>query len=270
MPRNRLWMSPNVNLIERVATAAAAATLLATYYRQTGPRDERFDRVAPWAASALLFRSLTGYCPLYGALGTGSRRSDTRRALGGPRGVRVREAITVARRPHEVFAIWRRLENLPFFMPHLESVTELDARRTRWVTKPVAGMRFTWDAEIINEIEGEHISWRSLPGSDVVSAGSVHFKPAPDDRGTEVRVTLQYAPPAGKLGRAAAAMLGDDPSSQIREDLRRFKQWLEAGDAPTTEGQPHGRRTVAGRVLEHAEHTSIQPRPIAAPQPART
>lgn len=268
MRRKRTWMSPNVHLIERVVTAAAAAGVLAAYYRE-GPRDETFDRVAPWAASALLMRSLTGYCPLYGAVGTGTRRTDTKRALAGPRGIHVREAVTVQRRPHEVFAIWRRLENLPLFMPHLESVTEIDARRSRWVTKPVAGMRFSWDAEIVDEVEGEHIGWRSLKGADVVSAGSVHFKPAPADGGTEVRVVLQYSPPAGGLGRAIAALLGDDPASQIREDLRRFKQWIEAGEAPTTEGQPAGRRTVAGRVIEGFEHESIRPEPRAAAAPGR-
>jgi uncharacterized membrane protein len=247
-------MSPNVHRVERVAAAAAGAWLLGM---SSSTRDrDTLSRVAPWLGGALLFRALTGYCPLYAALGTGTRRTDTKTALAGPRGIHVRDSVTVSRRPHEVFALWRRLEDLPRYMPHLESVRELDARRSHWVTKPVAGMRFEWDAEIIDELEGEHIGWRSLPGADIVSAGSVHFKPAPGGRGTEVHVALQYDPPAGKVGGFVARLLGDDPASQIREDLRRFKQWLEAGAPPTTEGQPTGDRSALGSLMEEYEITS--------------
>jgi uncharacterized membrane protein len=97
-------------------------------------------------------------------------------------------------------------------------------------------MRFEWDAEIVNEEEGEHIGWRSLPGAaDVVSAGSVHFKPLPSGAGTEVRVVLQYDPPAGRLGQLAARLFGEDPGTQIREDLERFKTQLEAAGPETTD-----------------------------------
>jgi uncharacterized membrane protein len=117
-------------------------------------------------------------------------------------------------------------------MPHLKTVTELDERRSHWIAKPIAGKTFEWDAEIIDEVEGEHIGWRSLPGSDVISAGSVHFKPL-EDGGTDVQVTLQYAPPAGRVGRFVARLLGDDPSTQIRSDLQRFKELMEGTAAST-------------------------------------
>jgi uncharacterized membrane protein len=257
---DRTSVRPNVHYLERAATAAAAVWLLSGYLQrrrrengrgENGTSPRLLDRVAPWAAAALLGRSLTGFCPVYGALRTGTRRVDTRSALAGPRGLHVREAITIARRPHEVFAIWRQLGNLPLFMPHLESVTETDERRSHWVTRASGGLRLKWDAEIIDEVEGEHIGWRSLPGGDVVSAGSVHFKPAPGGQGTEVRVVLQYAPPAGRIGGAIAKLLGDDPSSQIREDLRRFKQWLETGAPPSADRPDEDerqRRRVAGVV----------------------
>jgi uncharacterized membrane protein len=219
--------------------------------RQPSSRGDLPSRVAPWAAGSLLFRALTGWCPFYAALGTGTRRLDTKSALRGPRGIHVRDAITVMRRPHEVYALWRRLENLPRYMSHLEAVRELDERRSHWVTRPVAGMRFEWDAEIVDEVEGEHIGWRSLPNADVVNAGSVHFKPAPGNRGTEIHVHLQYDPPAGRLGRLAAKLLGDDPASQIREDLRRFKQHVETGAPQTAEAQPIVGRTGMGGVVDY-------------------
>ena len=78
----------------------------------------------------------------------------------------------------------------------------------------------------------------------MVSAGSVRFRPATGLRGTEVRVRLQYEPPAGKMGAAIAWLFGHDPAATIREDLRRFKQLMEAGEAATTEGQPRGRQSM--------------------------
>jgi len=85
------------------------------------------------------------------------------------------------------------------------------------------------------------IAWRSQPGADVDNAGSVTFKPATIGRGTEVRVELSYAPPAGKVGATVAKLLGEDPKRQLDDDLRHFKQLMEAGERPTTEGQPSGR-----------------------------
>jgi uncharacterized membrane protein len=129
-------------------------------------------------------------------------------------------------------------------MDHLVSVTQLDFFRSHWVAKAPAGRRVEWDAEIINEVPGELIAWRTVPGSELVSAGSVQFKRAAGGRGTEVRVRLQYHPPAGKVGATIAWLLGHDPAQAIREDLRRFKQLMEAGEVPTIEGQPRGKQSI--------------------------
>jgi uncharacterized membrane protein len=104
------------------------------------------------------------------------------------------------------------------------------------------GTEVAWDAEVINEVPGELIGWRTVDGAHVVSAGSVRFKPAPGGRGTEVHVRLQYQPPFGKVGSALVWLLGHEPSQTIREDLRRFKRLVEAGELPTTAGQPRGRQ----------------------------
>ncbi len=86
-----------------------------------------------------------------------------------------------------------------------------------------------WTAEIINEVPNQVIGWRSIEGSDVVSAGSVNFDEAGDGRGTHVRVRLQYSPPGGKVGAAVARLMGRDPATEIREDLSRFKHLVETG-----------------------------------------
>src|SRR5262245_47099160 len=192
----------------------------------------------------LIYRGLTGHCNVYAALGvsTAAHHHAPATSVEAGRGVKVEKVVTINRSPEDLFRFWRDLENLPRFMSHLESVTTTGPTRSRWVAKGPLGMRVEWEAEIIQEKPNELIAWRSLEGARVDNAGSVHFRRVADDRGTEVRVVLKYDPPAGKLGVAVAKLLGDNPDSQIREDLRRFKQLMEAGETPTTWGQPTGRR----------------------------
>ena len=140
----------------------------------------------------------------------------------------MRLELTVA----DVYRFWRRLENLPRFMTHLNRVTETPDGKSHWVARGPAGLAVEWDAEIINEVENQVIGWRSLPGSDVVTAGAVNFDTARQGRSTQVSVHLQYAPPAGKAGAMIASLFGLEPSQTIREDLRHFKQLLEAGEIP--------------------------------------
>ena len=154
--------------------------------------------------------------------------------LAGGRGLRVDRAITVLRPREELYAHWRDLARLPELMPHLESVTPLDATRSRWVARGPAESRLTWDADIVADEPGHLIAWRSVEGADVDNAGSIRFTPAPADRGTEIRVVLSYAPPAGRTGAAVASVLGRGADRQVREDLRRFKQRMETGELATS------------------------------------
>ena len=159
-----------------------------------------------------------------------ARRADTRTALAGSRGLRVMEAIRLEHPIGQVFSYWRRLDNLPTFMSHLVSVVETSPTRSHWIAKGPAGWKVAWDAEIFNEIENKLIAWRSLPGGDVVTAGSVNFASVRAGRSTQVTVNLQYDPPAGKAGALVARLFGRAPSQTIREDLRRLKQRMEAGE----------------------------------------
>jgi uncharacterized membrane protein len=178
----------------------------------------------------LLYRGITGRWPI---VSNGHAQPDsTRAALGGERGIHVRESVRLEKPVADVYRFWRRLENLPRFMTHLNRVTETPDGRSHWVACGPAGLAVEWDAEIINEVENQVIGWRSLPGSDVVTAGAVNFDTAREGRSTQVSVHLQYAPPAGKAGALIASLFGREPSQTIREDLRHFKQLLEAGEIP--------------------------------------
>jgi uncharacterized membrane protein len=181
------------------------------------------------AAAPLVWRGVTGRWP-GGFEGLVRPAGDTRDALRGSRGVNVRESIRLENPVDEVYRFWARLENLPRFMRHLATVSDLGGGRSHWAARGPAGVTVEWDAEIINEIPNRVLAWRSLPGGDVTSAGSVTFEPARAERGTQLTVTLQYAPPAGPLGRTVALLFGREPSQTIREDLRTLKQILEAGE----------------------------------------
>jgi uncharacterized membrane protein len=150
--------------------------------------------------------------------------------------------VTIGSPRQEVYTFWKQLENLPLFMKHLESVEDLGNGRSRWVAKTPAGGRVEWEAETLEDRAGELLSWRSVPGSQVYNAGTVRFENASGGRGTAVKVHLEFVPPGGAAGRAAARLLGPITSQQVREDLRRFKNLMEAGEIPTISGQSAGRR----------------------------
>jgi uncharacterized membrane protein len=95
-----------------------------------------------------------------------------------------------------------------------------------------------WDAEIYNEIDGELIAWRSLPGSDINNAGSVTFKDGPAGRGTEVSLVINYEPPGGNIGKLVAKLLPQEPGRLAYDTLHRFKQLEEAGEIATAEMRP--------------------------------
>ena len=154
--------------------------------------------------------------------------------------VHVSRSVTVKRSRDVVFQFWSQLENLPRFMLHLQSVTVTGGGRSYWITNAPAGQRLEWDAEIVEERPNERLSWRSLEGSDVRHQGAVIFRDAPADRGTEVEVDLQYDAPAGKVGTAVAKLFGEEPSQQIRDDLRRFKQVMEIGEVVLSDGSLQG------------------------------
>ncbi|MDQ3803520.1 MAG: SRPBCC family protein [Acidobacteriota bacterium] len=202
--------------------------------------------------AALVQRGYSGHCNLYEAVGYSSAgdtslRNSENVSVPAERGIKLEHSVTINRPPEELYSFWRNFENLPRFMNHLEAVHMTGENRSHWVAKAPAGTRVEWDAEVYNEKANELIAWRTLEGADVASAGSVRFEPAAGGRGTTVRVVLKYDPPGGALGAAVARLFGENPEQQISEDLRRFKQLMEAGEASTTEGQPSERTASAGQ-----------------------
>ena len=224
-------------LWSRVAGDVMDLVLLGAALRRGGPGRSR--TVAATAAVAGI-----------AALDLGAARRSTRAGVSSFRGLELTAAITVAKQPAEVYDFWRGLERLPSFMHHLQSVEWVGEGRTRWTANAPLKKALTWEAELVEDRPGEVIAWRSLPGADVQNAGSVRFRPAPGDRGTEVRVHLRYAVPGGRAGQLVARLAGEEPHQQVEDDLRRFKQVMETGEVVRSDGSLHG-HSARAQLLQH-------------------
>jgi uncharacterized membrane protein len=237
----------NVGQVERWASAIGGGAL--ALYGVT--RGSLGGIALALVGAALVQRGYSGHCNLYEAIGysTGgdaSLRNSENVSVPAERGTKVEKSVSISRPASELYSFWRNFENLPRFMNHLESVRVTGHDRSHWVAKAPAGTTVEWDAEVYNEKENELIAWRTLEGSQVSSAGSVRFESEPHG-GTVVRVALKYDPPGGKLGALVARLFGENPEQQIEEDLGRFKQLMETGNASSNAGQTTGRGASAGK-----------------------
>lgn len=176
----------------------------------------------------LLYRGSTGHCAVNEVIGRNTADLDETAA----RTITIKETVVVNKPKDEVYRFWRKLENLPLFMKHLKKVEETSNTRSHWEAQinDTIG-KLEWDAEILDEQEGEFISWSSVPGASVENAGEVRFQSAPGDLVTEVYATISYTPPAGPLGALAAKLFNSKFSSMVREDLKRFKQVIETKES---------------------------------------
>ena len=208
----------------RVAAFAGAGALLGAAARKRTPTAMA---AAAAAALPLVYRGVTGRWPL------------PQKLTASP--VIVKTRLVVWRPAPQVYEAWRAFDRLPAILSHVDRVDVLDERRSRWSVRAPGGKHVEWEAEITEDRPGEVLAWRSTEGSPLQQLGSLHFD-LWRDGGTLLRVDLRLLPPAGAAGTAVTALLQPLVEREIHEDLRRFKRALEAGEVPTTVGQPHGER----------------------------
>jgi uncharacterized membrane protein len=218
--------------------------------RNAGRRNARGRQVQRWGAlvggGALAVIGLTRRSPAGFAL---AAAGGALAYLGAKNGsdtskYHARASVVLNCSPEEAYNFWRRFEDLPVFMRHLDSVTKINDNQYRWRALGPLGVRVQWDAEIVSDEPNQLIAWRSLPGSELNIEGSVRFQTTVGNRGTLVEAETRYVPPAGALGRAVSKAMGKDPKFLMQQDLRRFKALVETGEIPTTEGQTHGPRSA--------------------------
>ncbi|WP_428331370.1 SRPBCC family protein [Mucilaginibacter sp.] len=170
------------------------------------------------AGGYLVNRGISGHCELYSQIGKIS--TD-------PVNVSIKSSFTVDKPRDVVYDFWRKLDNLPLFMNHLESVDVLDNERSHWVLKlPTGVANVSWDAEIVMDVPNEIIGWSSLPGSIIDNAGKVRFRET-ENGGTLIDVLISYQPPAGGIGASLAHVLNPVFKNMVDKDVQNFKQFMD-------------------------------------------
>jgi uncharacterized membrane protein len=219
----------NVSVPERWISAVIGGALIAYGIRKRSWA----GGLLALAGGNLLLRGALGRSLVYRAFGIDTSKAFPKMAEKAGTGERftVEKSITISSSAPEAYRFWRNFENLPRVMRHLKSVRAIDERRSHWVASAPAGLDIEWDAEITDERQDRKIAWRSLENSEIENKGVVLFEPVQDGNATELRVYLEYAPPAGKAGKAFAKLFGKDPAKMVDEDLRRFKSLIESGEA---------------------------------------
>jgi len=139
----------------------------------------------------------------------------------------VRETIEVAASPEAAYALWSRFEDFPRFMRNVIEVRPTSANSWHWTVAGPLGQRVEWDARVVADVPGEVIAWRST-GGDLDQRGEVRFERTA--RGTRVLAFMRIAMPAGPIGSIVARLTKSHPGTMVRQDLRRFKQLLEANE----------------------------------------
>lgn len=155
-------------------------------------------------------------------------------------GIHATGATTIMRPAADLYAVWRKMADLPRFIDHLVKVETVSETRSRWTVRGPGGREYSWESEIIQDEPDRVIAWTTVGSPGVPNAGSIRFRELSHGRGTEVKVAIEYLPPGGRLGDAVARIMGDDARSQIHEALHRFRQVMETGEIPTTKQQPVG------------------------------
>ena len=173
------------------------------------------------AGGYLVNRGISGHCDLYSRAGKLSTA---------PVNINIRSSFTIDKPRQEVYAFWRKLDNLPLFMNHLEDVQVIDDTRSHWVLKlPTGVAKVSWDAEIVHDEPGYMIGWSSLPDSIIDNAGKVRFRDTADG-GTLVDVVISYQPPAGGLGYSLAHVLNPVFKKLVDDDVQNFKQYMDIAE----------------------------------------
>jgi uncharacterized membrane protein len=190
----------------------------------------------------LLYRGISGHSLVYKALGISTlRREATRVAIPQQEGTRIHRSMTVNRSPEDLYNAWHDVGKAPAYMMGVEKVRQTDAKTSRWTARLPSGKKIQWYAEFTREDSGRLLEWRVLGKKFMVAqAGRVYFVPASDGRGTIVTLELDYPPAHNFLRRNMKQAISYLADKEALEDLRRFKELMEAGEIATIQDQPKG------------------------------
>jgi uncharacterized membrane protein len=205
----------NIGDRERILSALAGSLLIFATAKK-----HKVNTLLLLGGGYLLYRAVSGHCAIYDAVS--GRRTG---AAGGD--LKVRTHVVVNRPRTEVYAFWRRLENWPLFMRHLEHIDELDGRTSAWRLKMPGGMGdIRWEAKIVKEEKDTELSWHSAEGAVIRNTGKINFSDTPG-KGTRIDVMIVYGIPGGPIGERMAALLGPAFRQRVEKDIHRYREYLE-------------------------------------------
>ena len=211
-------ISPNLAWGERLVSLSIGTKITAAGIASIFSSPVR-GLVEAVAGGYLLFRGITGVCPVYKSIGI----SKT------PQSIHITHIITVNKSKQEVYKFWRKLENLPLFMKHLASVVEKDTKNSYWVARIPGNLaKIGWEARIMRDEPGKLISWKSSTESTVDNEGHVSFSDAPDGKGTLINVVIAYKSPVAGTGEGLAKLFTPVFEKMIRTDIDNFKTYIES------------------------------------------
>lgn len=205
----------NADIGEGQRMVSAIGGSLLVYYVA---KKHKADSLLLLGGAYLLYRAVSGHCPISAALKAQHRRH--------PSNVNVRTYVVVNRPREEVYALWRSLENWPLFMRHLSSVDELDDTTSAW-TMTIPGIGdIRWEAHIVREEKDRELSLSSAPGAPIDVTAKINFSPTPGNA-TRVDVMLSYRAPAGIIGERLSRLLTPAFREKIEADIANFKHFIE-------------------------------------------
>jgi uncharacterized membrane protein len=222
----------------RMVFAALGGTLLTLGLKRRSLGGAAMAFVGGW----LFYRGVDGRGRPLRAPGTRTATDRERREVGAPAdAMGMERSITVGQPADELYRFWRDPEHLARVMGHFAEVDSPSEDRQHWTLRGSFGRNVAWDSRVVEERPGEFLRWESLEGAPLPNEGSVRFRPAPGDRGTEVTLRFRFDPLGGALGDAAMKRLGVVPDAITKKALRRFKSLAETGEIPTLERNPSAR-----------------------------
>lgn len=241
----------NVGQSERIASAAIGAWMLSSGLNNL--TKSPINSILKAALGGyLLYRGASGHCAVYSSLGKTKGVSHTP-------AINIRTSLIVNKPKDEVYAFWRKLENLPLFMKHLASVTEIDSKHSHWEAVVPGNIgKIKWNAEIVKEEQGHLIGWQSIPNSTINNAGKVMFNEALGGQGTELEVVISYHPPAGEIGAGIAKALTPMFEKMIKQDVIDFKDYIETKYQSTSGDSQSGTQNNNPNIVR-TENQSAQP-----------
>jgi len=214
----------NVSDIERVLSTAAGTFL---YVLSVSRKKSKLNALIRYGGLYMLYRGISGNCPIRASISKNEVEQHTP-------AVNIRTSLTINASRKFVYDTWRDLENLPHFLKHIKKIEVTDDIHSHWIMKTPGKLpSVEWNAEIIDQEDARELSWRSLPGSMIETAGKINFADTLD--ATQVFITISYRPPAGYIGSAIAKFLNSTLRKIIEDDIVKFKTYVEEKQSKATE-----------------------------------